>query len=65
MSKELDIYNSVYDTIDKISENKDIQMFLNKSENIINKYIKIFPNLTYHQIISLYITYSLIIYADI
>lgn len=41
-----------------------MKIFLNNSENIINKYVEMFPLLTYHQVISIYISLTLMFYIN-
>ena len=63
MSEEyISLANLIYTNIDTILENDNISLFIKNSENIINKYTKIFPNLNYHEIISIYISMTFYFY---
>ncbi len=53
--------NNIYNNIETIINNQNIKNFIDASDNIINKYIDLFPALTYHEAVSLYIGISLII----
>ena len=63
-NKCIEIANNIYSNIDKICEDENMKIFLNNSENIINKYIEMFPLLTYHQVISIYISLTLMFYIN-
>jgi hypothetical protein len=63
-NKCIEIANKIYSNIDEISEEENMKIFLNNSENIINKYIEMFPLLTYHQVISIYISLTLMFYIN-
>ena len=60
--KCIKLANNIYENIDKLCENENIIKLINNSENIIDKYIKSFPNLTYHQVISLYLSITFIFF---
>jgi len=63
-NKCIKIANKIYSNIDQICEDENMKIFLNNSENIINKYIKMFPLLTYHQVISIYLSLTLMFYIN-
>lgn len=63
-NKCIEIANKIYDNIDQICEDENMKLFLNNSENIINKYIEMFPLLTYHQVISVYLSLTLMFYIN-
>ena len=63
-NKCIEIANKIYSNIDEISEEENMKIFLNNSENIINKYIEMFPLLTYHQVISIYLSLTLMFYIN-
>ena len=60
--KCIEIANNIFDNIDNIYENENIKNYIDNSENIINKYIELFPSLTYHQIISLYLSITIVFF---
>jgi hypothetical protein len=61
----IELVNIIYNNIDIIIENEKIKIFLINSENIINKYLKLFPSFTYHQVISIYLSMTYFIYNNI
>jgi hypothetical protein len=60
----IQLVNNIYNNIDVILENDKMKIFIINSENIINKYLKLFPSLTYHQVISIYISMTYFICTE-
>lgn len=63
-NKCIEIANKIYSNIDQICEDENMKIFLNNSENIINKYTEFFPLLSYHQVISIYLSFTLMFYIN-
>jgi hypothetical protein len=60
--KCIKLANNIYENIDEICNNERIKKFIDGSENILNKYIELLPSLTYHQVLSLYISTTFIFF---
>ena len=69
MEEDIELYekciklaNNIYEHIDELYENENIKKLIDNSDDIINKYTISFPNLTYHQVISIYLSISFIFF---
>lgn len=60
--KCIKLANNIYENIDQLYENDNIKNFIKNSEKSINKYAKLLPSLTYHQVVSLYLSTTFIFF---
>ncbi len=64
-NKYIELVNNIYNNIDNFLDNELLKMYIKNSENIIEKYIQLYPDLTYHQVLSIYLGVTFYIYNNI
>lgn len=63
--KYIELVNNIYNNIDIFLENDMFKIYIKNSQNIIEKYILLCPDLTYHQVLSIYLCMTFYIYNNI
>jgi hypothetical protein len=59
--KFLKLAQIIHNNLDKLLENNQFKLFIKESEDIINKYSKIWTNFDYYEVISCYVAFILLL----